>query len=324
MGRVKNMLRRLLRRPADALVYSSKALDKIIEARVRQILDSKAGASTDSRLKAEVINNPHLAAKYYPHEADRTSYLLRSANRDAALQSVDLPVPPPELRVHGGNEDLYRSLGPKYVSTMRSILAKDGFALPSRGRVLDFGCGDAMMIRAFHDVARSSEVWGVDIRATHIIWCQQNLSPPFKFVTTTSFPSLPFEDSYFDLVYAGSVFTHIDDLAEAWLLELKRIVRPGGRLYLTVHDRHTIEIIYETRHSLHSVLAAFEAENDFRNTDFEMFSIGRTPGAGDKQGQVQVFYDIDYLVQHWANYMKVVSVTPDAYGYQTAVVLEKV
>ena len=70
--------------------------------------------------------------------------------------------------------------------------------------------------------------------------------------------------------------------------------------------------------------SAFEAENDFRNTGFEMFSIGRTPGAGDKQGQVQVFYDIDHLVKHWANYMKVVSVTPDAYGYQTAVVLEKV
>jgi len=46
-----------------------------------------------------------------------------------------------------------------------------------------------------------------------MLWCQQRMSPLFKFATTTSFPHLPFEDGYFDFVYAGSVFTHITDLA---------------------------------------------------------------------------------------------------------------
>lgn len=206
---------------------------------------------------------------------------------------------------------------------MKSLLEEGGFSLTPQSRVLDFGCGDGMMTRVLYDLAQSSEVWGVDINATKMVWCQQHLSPPFKFATTTSFPHLPFGDSYFDLIYAGSVFTHIDDLAEAWLLELKRIVRPGGRLYLTVHDKHTIDIIYRTKHPLYPVVKAFEEESRFTAIDFAMFSIGRTPGAGDQKGQVQVFYDIDYLCKHWGNYLKVVSVTPEAYGYQTAVVLEK-
>ena len=37
-------------------------------------------------------------------------------------------------------------------------------------------------------------------------------------------------EGYFDLVYATSVFTHIGDLWSDWLLELHRILAPGGRL----------------------------------------------------------------------------------------------
>ena len=84
---------------------------------------------------------------------------------------------------------------------------------------------------------------GVDINAKHINWCQLNLGPPFFFATTTTAPHLPFEDGYFDLIYSGSVFTHISDLADAWLLELRRIVRKGGYLYITIHDKRTVEVL---------------------------------------------------------------------------------
>ena len=47
-----------------------------------------------------------------------------------------------------------------------------------------------------------------------------------------------------------------------------------------------------------------------------MFTISRGPMS-------QVYYDIDYLRQHWGRFLNVLSVTPEAYGYQTAIVLEK-
>ena len=56
-------------------------------------------------------------------------------------------------------------------------------------------------------------------------------------------PHLPFEDRSFGLVYCGSLFTHIDDLAEAWLAELHRVLRPGGRLYFSIHDQHSVRIL---------------------------------------------------------------------------------
>ena len=99
------------------------------------------------------------------------------------------------------------------------------------------------MIRHLEDFAESSEIWGLDINAEQIFWCKQHLDPPFHFATTTTIPHLPFEDGYFDFVYAGSVFTHIDDLADSWLLELRRVLSRDGRLYVTIHDNRTIELL---------------------------------------------------------------------------------
>jgi len=90
------------------------------------------------------------------------------------------------------------------------------------------------MIRWLARFAAECQIWGVDISARHIVSCQENLNPPFNFATVTTQPHLPFEDRYFDLIYCASVFTHIDDLADAWLLELKRVTHPGGRAYITL------------------------------------------------------------------------------------------
>jgi ubiquinone/menaquinone biosynthesis C-methylase UbiE len=116
------------------------------------------------------------------------------------------------------------------------------------------------------------------------------------------------------MIYAGSVFTHIDDLADAWLLELRRIVKPNGRLYITIHDNHTIRVLEEEDHNLSKTLRC--RQDYYKNKDFAMFTIGRFMRS-------QVFYDIDYLKRTLSPFFEVQSVTPEAYGFQTAVVLRR-
>jgi SAM-dependent methyltransferase len=162
------------------------------------------------------------------------------------------------------------------------------------------------------DFASHGEVWGTDISAEHIVWCTQYLAPPFHFLVNTILLHLPFEDRYFDVVYAGSVFTHIDDLAQTWFLELRRVLRAGGKLYVTIHDRHSIELLTHALPWREVPFAEFLRQNpdyaEFAPTDFAMFTLGRAT-------ESQVFYDVESLCERLHGLFTVLSVTEEAYGY---------
>jgi len=99
--------------------------------------------------------------------------------------------------------------------------------------VLDFGCGCGRVTRYFHEFA--GEVAGSDVSAQAIDWCRENLRFA-RFEVNGLAPPLAFADESFDLVYALSVFTHLtSELQLAWRDELRRVLRPGGRLLLTTH-----------------------------------------------------------------------------------------
>jgi SAM-dependent methyltransferase len=105
--------------------------------------------------------------------------------------------------------------------------------LGSVGAVLDFGCGCGRVTRYFHDF--EGEVAGSDLSHDAIEWCRDNLEFG-SFVTNGLAPPLVFDDESFDLVYALSVFTHLTaELQLAWRDELRRVLRPGGRLLITTH-----------------------------------------------------------------------------------------
>jgi SAM-dependent methyltransferase len=101
--------------------------------------------------------------------------------------------------------------------------------------VLDFGCGCGRVIRYFGE--HSGGVFGSDVDRDAVAWCRDNLRFA-RFETNGLAPPLAFADESFDLVYALSVFTHLtDDLQLAWRDELRRVLRPGGRLLITTHGR---------------------------------------------------------------------------------------
>jgi SAM-dependent methyltransferase len=101
--------------------------------------------------------------------------------------------------------------------------------------VLDFGCGCGRVTRYWNDFPGA--VSGSDVSAKAVEWCRGNL-PFASFERNALPPPLAFHDESFDLVYALSVFTHLTaELQLAWRDELRRVLRPGGRLLLTTHGR---------------------------------------------------------------------------------------
>jgi ubiquinone/menaquinone biosynthesis C-methylase UbiE len=227
---------------------------------------------------------------FVPFQRGKISYVLPKVSRSSAALAVsEFPIPPGELRLgYGRSTEEYLAHGQHHVQTMLDLLRASGSRLERGTRILDFGCGAGRMIRWPADFCKHGEVWGTDISAEHIVWCTQNLDPPFHFLVNTILPHLPFEDRYFDVVYAGSVFTHIDDLATTWLLELRRLLRGKGQLYLTIHDRTSIRLLsHEWREvPFAELLRQSQDYAEFAQTEFSMFTIGRST-------ESQVFHDVE-------------------------------
>lgn len=231
---------------------------------------------------------------------------------------TDLPVPPQDLWAgYGPDSQAYLESGRVHVDRMVEVFNGGGFDLTQAKRILEFGCAAGRMIRHLPVVAPAAECWGTDISAKHIQWCRHHLTPPMHFAVTTTIPHLPFEDRFFDSIFCGSVFTHIEDLEQAWLLELGRVLAPAGRLYLTIHDEHTVRLLDTTCKDYPFAKALTEHSLYTRAKQrFSMIVLGRSDWSN-------VFYHSDYFHSIVPPLFRWVSHTPGAYGYQSAVVLEK-
>jgi ubiquinone/menaquinone biosynthesis C-methylase UbiE len=257
---------------------------------------------------------------FIPYMPEASCYLVSKAPPGIS-PGAERPVPPPETWIsekYGKTPDEYLASGKRDTQQMLDILGRAGTPLEGLGHVLEFGCGDGRMIRWLEHLAADREVWGTDIDAGRIVWCKQNLGPPFRFLTTTTVPHLPFEDRYFGFIYAGSVFTHIDDLADAWFAELRRVLRPGGKLFVTVHLKNDITLLEgKYRQSgLAKLLRGHPEYGQFIRSDFDMFSIGRS-------SESYVFYDLDYLRRSLEPLFRLLSVTEEVRLYQNALLLER-
>jgi SAM-dependent methyltransferase len=210
--------------------------------------------------------------------------------------------------------DDYIAEGREDMGAVLALLDRHGIAQPRVA--MSLGCAAGRMIRHFprHD---GDELWGLDISGPHIAWCQRNL-PGINFCTVSTTPYLPFPDGHFEFVFCASVFTHITDLADAWLLAIRRILRPGGHLYATLHDRQSYAHLLtgHVQGRFATRVREFEKRRRIRDANWEMVFFGSDPAS-------QVFYDRDYITAKWSKWMRVVAYEPLFHNYQAAMLMQK-
>ena len=289
-----------------------------------------------------IISNRYIAGKLFPLDPTGSYHLVpKSVPRLGHDLALDLPVPPEDLwEGYGRTSEEYLASGRQHMTAMVDILGKSGTCAQDLHRVLDFGCASGRLLRFYPRETGEAELWGVDINAEYISWCQSHLSPPFLFATTTTLPHLPFEDNYFDLAYCGSVFTHVTDLADAWFLELRRVLRKGGYAYITIQDKTSMQMLLSrfsatTRHSTRSSRSWVKIDGDPGTSPALLHAINEADkalGVSAKDYATftfstdpfsNIFYDIQFLVAKWSRFAEIVSVTPAAYGCQTALLCRK-
>jgi SAM-dependent methyltransferase len=274
-------------------------------------------------------------SSYWPHDYQAHEYSRPVTARGPEAQD-GFPMPPRDLwATYCTTESSYLASGREDCEVMAKALAGSGAPLEEAGRILDLGCAAGRMTRHVLAAAPQAQVWGADIWSTAILWCQENLHPPGNFLLTTMSPHLPFEDRSFGLVYCGSLFTHIDDLAEAWFAELHRILRPGGRLYFSINDRSAVDV-FEGRGDPDAYPRYWERTGGKESWDRFVTETTASPDyARFKAGaaymftrgrslHAQVMWDTDELCDRLAWGYRRTAVVPLGYGHQTTVLLERV
>ena len=137
-------------------------------------------------------------------------------------------------------EEHYRGSAEDYLIYLFHIVTYD-FAMPivHGARVLDFGCGSG------YGTARIASgcdaVIGVDISQDAIAFAgsryhSENLS--YRVVEPVEKAPLPFNDNSFDCVLSFQVIEHVID-PDAYLWEVLRVLRPGGKFIIATPDRST-------------------------------------------------------------------------------------
>ncbi len=290
----------------------------MIPNRVKSWLKEKIKNAAKENVNPTPVQQGNNYLPYIPYKYGENSFLIpKSQNEKVETCDLGLPIPPTNLWLgYSASKEGYLSSGETHVKKMLEIVNASDFSFNKGDRILDLGCGAGRMIRHLKSLSETCEIWGTDINAESIFWCKHNLSPPFNFAVTTKIPHLPFADNSLKFIYCGSLFTHIDDLVETWLLELNRVLAPDGRIYITIHDNNTMEL-FDGKYSFYGGVKWMKSHEIYQEAkgNLRMLSIGRDSDS-------QVFYDIDYFCKTLNQMFEIISVTQEAYFFQTAILLK--
>jgi SAM-dependent methyltransferase len=125
-------------------------------------------------------------------------------------------------------------------------------------RILDAGCGSGPLSAALR--AKGAIVTGVDGSPAMLELARQRLGDDVALHVADLSRPLPFDDGAFDDVVASLVLHYLRDW-EAPLRELRRVLRPGGRLILSVNHPTVYKVLYPEAD--YFALTEYSEENTF-------------------------------------------------------------
>ncbi len=159
-----------------------------------------------------------------------------------ALQEFDFvrTIAPDDAMHKDGDEPFYFQTGRAALGRMRRALALAGKSDP--GRILDLPSGHGRVLRMLRGAYPEARITACDIEAGAVAFCAE----AFGAIPVVSRPD-PAEIDFgaeFDLIWCGSLLTHLDEARWHAFLDLfERSLAPEGVLVFTTSGRRVVQIL---------------------------------------------------------------------------------
>jgi SAM-dependent methyltransferase len=160
-------------------------------------------------------------------------------------------LPPTQMRLMG--EKFYDNDYYLNSSLVEGDRLKNDLGVNKSTRMLEIGSSSGRsVIGLVQKVGPIAEYVGVDTKLNNVFWCNNHIAKKFKYcrfvhldikqimfnpkgtVEVNENFHYPFQDDYFDLVYLNSVLpNNIDSEIKIYAKDFIRILKPGGKLFLT-------------------------------------------------------------------------------------------
>ena len=135
---------------------------------------------------------------------------------------------------HLDGYDLVGESGAKVIHSILGLSTKEAI-----WRILDFGCGHGRVARHLRSMFPTAEMWFADSKTSCVEFCAGTFNGTGVLSDEQFKADLP---GGFDLIWVGSVFTHIDyERMEALFDRLFEHLGIGGILIATFRGRRTYE-----------------------------------------------------------------------------------
>ncbi|MCB1378168.1 MAG: class I SAM-dependent methyltransferase [Alphaproteobacteria bacterium] len=269
-------------------------------------------------------DSDHIRRRIAPAAAHRCVVSNRRfANLDwePALSRDQYPLPSPKARegYYGDGHFEYWLSGLRDSTDVIRIHEESGGPRPQR--FLDFGGASGRVARHMAFVHGIEQCYLCDINREHINFVVDVFGGRIRAFQSTSMPHLPIEDNYFDVITAYSVFSHIETFDETWLYELRRILKPGGMLFVTAYvDK------FEHVNKTWPVYAPLANHPDFDKSRFgKPLSEDRlvVRWRSKQSYSSLVFLTSNYVNSRWKPAFKSFEIIQDLLPFQSALIMRK-
>lgn len=289
---------------------------------VHEVLGAQGAELRNQHAQLDRLTADGTFSNYYfhcPMDYERETY-PPDLGTPRYVAGEELPLPPPDYRPGYAPDDdaLYLRWGKSDHQQVCDMVKKHHQGYDNL-TILDFGCSSGRVLRHFlaEHRAHGWKPIGIDIQAKLIEWTRRYFPKELTVLSGSAFPHLPFADNSIDVIFGISVFTHTKYLWDTWLMEFKRVLKPGGLVMQSVQCEAAWEFYHKNRHEkwVADGHPASMLREPHMTHDYLLY--------GDPSVS-QTFYRKDVIIDFWGRYMEVVDfLPPPQFSYQNWIVLRK-